>query len=124
MHKKKADATRPSSDTAGKIKKGKEKIPATLRNVVWCNYIGSENTTGLCYCCGVERISKANFAVGHVKPEALGGTLHASNLRPVCTLCNSSMGKTDMYDFIKKYGLGGNRVSPKKEKKKWSCAVL
>lgn len=102
----------------------KEKIPATLRNVVWCNYMGREST-GKCYCCGVEQISKANFAVGHVKAEALGGTLHASNLRPVCTLCNSSMGKTDMNEFMKKYGLGGNEASKvNKAKKKWECGIL
>jgi len=86
------------------VKKKKEKIPATLRNVVWCKYFGTEGS-GQCYCCGVERISKANFAMGHVESEANGGTLHISNLRPVCTLCNSSMGKTNLYVFKEKYGL-------------------
>jgi len=107
-----------------KICQKKEKIPATLRNVVWCNYMGREST-GKCYCCGVEQISKANFAVGHVKAEAKGGSLHASNLRPVCTLCNSSMGKTDMYEFMAKYGLVGNIVHVKENPSNaWQCAVL
>jgi HNH endonuclease len=86
--------------------KGKEKIPATLRNVVWVNQFGTKNE-GVCFCCVIEKISKANFAVGHIKSEASGGKLHTSNLRPICTLCNSSMGRTEMYEFIKKYGLGG-----------------
>jgi len=84
--------------------KKKEKIPATLRNIVWVTQFGTQGE-GKCYCCQVEKISKANFAVGHIKAEASGGTLRAANLRPICTLCNSSMGRTDMHVFMKKYGL-------------------
>lgn len=88
-----------------KIPPKKQKIPATLRNVVWVTHIGPQST-GLCFCCKVEQISKANFAVGHVLAEAHGGTLQVDNLRPVCTLCNSSMGKSNMHDFMERYGLG------------------
>lgn len=105
-------------------KKGKDKIPATLRNVVWNNHAGS-NTTSYCYCCGVEQISKANFAVGHITSEATGGLVTASNLRPVCTLCNSSMGKTNMHQFMLQYGLQG--IPERKYWKNFSsnyCTIL
>ena len=85
----------------------KDKIPATLRNAIWSTYISATESRGNCYCCAVEPITKANFAAGHIVAECRGGTVTLQNLRPICTLCNSSMGKTNMHDFIKKYGLSG-----------------
>lgn len=87
----------------------KEKIPATLRNAIWATYISPINSTGYCCCCSIEPITKANFAAGHIVAEARGGAVTLQNLRPVCTLCNSSMGKTNMNEFIAKYGLAGPR---------------
>jgi hypothetical protein len=85
----------------------KDKIPATLRNAIWSTYISATESQGNCYCCVVEPITKANFAAGHIVAECRGGTVTLQNLRPICTLCNSSMGKTNMHEFIKKYGLAG-----------------
>src|SRR5258706_11057403 len=69
----------------------KAKIPATLRNVVWLKYVG-ETDSGKCFCCHLERISRGNYECGHIVSEKNGGLVHINNLRPVCGLCNKSMG--------------------------------
>lgn len=103
----KSDALAEKLDDSKKVKKvvkkAKEKIPATVRNVVWSQYNG-ENAYGKCYCCNTENISKANFECGHVISEKNGGGITIDNLRPICGLCNKSMGICDMNIFMEKYG--------------------
>ena len=91
-------------DTPTKKKVKKEKIPATLKNIVWHKYFET-SLTGLCQCCKVENISKAIFDAGHIISEKNGGQVVLENLKPICKLCNSSMGKTNMDEFMKKYGI-------------------
>jgi hypothetical protein len=83
------------------------KLNAALRSATWNQYVGVSEGTSLCYCCGLEPISKANFACGHVIARAKGGKDTLPNLRPVCTLCNSSMGTNNMKDFAATNGLKG-----------------
>ena len=87
-----------------KKKTKKEKIPATLKNILWHKYFDT-SITGICQCCKVEIISKAIFDAGHVISEKNGGQVVLDNLKPICKLCNSSMGKTNMDEFMKKYGI-------------------
>lgn len=87
----------------------KVKIPATLRNSIWNYYIGSDLKSGICFCCNTEAISTANFECGHIKSEKYGGELTIDNLRPVCSLCNKSMGTQNMEIFMKKYGFIKNK---------------
>lgn len=82
----------------------REPVSATLRNAVWIKYMGDVLASGKCTCCGYESISRANFEVGHVVAHARGGTTHIDNLRPICSLCNSSMGTRDMFAFMAKVG--------------------
>src|SRR5581483_10451663 len=84
----------------------KVKIPAALRNSVWNTYIGVDKKLGFCCCCEHTQIDAFNFACGHVIAEKNGGETNLQNLRPICTSCNSSMGKQNMEEFKKKYGLG------------------
>jgi hypothetical protein len=98
----KAPLIKPDTPTKKRVKK--EKIPATLKNIVWHKYFET-SLTGLCQCCKVENISKAIFDAGHIISEANGGQVVLDNLKPICKLCNSSMGKTNMDDFMKKYGI-------------------
>jgi hypothetical protein len=102
----KADTKEPviKPDTPAKKRVKKEKIPATLKNIVWHKYFET-SLTGLCQCCKVENISKAIFDAGHIISEANGGQVVLDNLKPICKLCNSSMGKTNMDEFMKKYGI-------------------
>lgn len=83
----------------------KRQIPQAVRNAVWLKYMG-EVHNGKCYCCKFETISKGVFECGHVISDKNGGKITLDNLRPICSLCNRSMGTRDMNDFIKEYGLG------------------
>lgn len=38
------------------------------------------------------QITVFDFHVGHNKPESKGGTLSITNLEPICSRCNLSMG--------------------------------
>ena len=81
----------------------KQKISAAVRNGVWEEYIG-KSTEALCFCCGYENISRGNFECGHIVSEKEGGKATIQNLRPICSLCNKSMGKHNMMEFIKESG--------------------
>lgn len=82
----------------------KEKIPKCVRNSVWRLYFKNK-ITGLCQCCKIEKISYASFHSGHIKSERCHGTTSLDNLKPVCQMCNLSMGTMDMNEFIKKYNM-------------------
>ncbi len=77
-------------------------IPKTLKNQVWDQYIGKDKGIGLCECCKKEIDSK-HFECGHIIAVAEGGDDTIDNLRPICGLCNKSMGKMNMTDFCDKY---------------------
>jgi len=86
-----------------KEKKTKEKIPASVKNTLWSLHF-QNSIQGKCQCCKTEVISKNNFDCGHIISEKNGGNVHLDNLKPICRSCNSSMGATNMNDFITKYG--------------------
>jgi len=82
----------------------KEVIPKTVRNCLWINFYGNQRE-GKCACCKRENITIGNFNCGHVIAERNGGTTTLDNMRPICTLCNTSMMTRNMDDFIKKFNL-------------------
>ncbi len=82
----------------------KQHITKTLRALVWEHYIGGEFGRGVCYCCH-RIISVADFECGHVVAESRGGATTVANLRPICGLCNRSMGATNMNAFMLRHGL-------------------
>jgi hypothetical protein len=86
-----------------KEKKTKEKIPASVKNTLWSKHFDN-SIQGNCQCCKTEVISKNNFDCGHIISEKNGGSVHLDNLKPICRSCNSSMGTTNMNDFMTKYG--------------------
>ena len=86
----------------------KQPIPKKIKQLVWNNYIGEKNGIGLCQCCQITEISQMNFHCGHIISEKNGGDIILNNLTPICSLCNSSMGTTNMDNFIKKHGLKVN----------------
>lgn len=59
----------------------------------------------ICQCCKVEPISIKNFDCGHITSKKNGEGVSIDNLKPICRLCNSSMGTMNMQEFINKYGL-------------------
>ena len=82
----------------------REAIPKCVRNALWINFFKNQRE-GLCQCCKREKISIGNFHVGHIRAHANGGSSSLDNLVPICMLCNTSMGKYDLNEFITKYNL-------------------
>ena len=82
----------------------REAIPKCVRNALWINFFKNQRE-GLCQCCKREKISIGNFHAGHIKAHINGGSSSLDNLVPICMLCNTSMGKYDLNEFITKYNL-------------------
>ena len=87
-----------------KIKK-KSVIPKKIKQLVWNKYIGEDKGKSKCLCCKHTEISQMDFHCGHIISEFNGGKITIDNLKPICSLCNSSMGKTNMNEFIQTHGL-------------------
>ena len=83
----------------------KKTIPSTVKRLVWNNFIGENIGKSKCYCCKLTDITQLSFHCGHIISEKNGGKVDINNLRPICQNCNSSMGTTNMNDFINKYKL-------------------
>lgn len=86
-------------------KRKKTPIPKVIKQLVWNTYIGEHNGNGLCQCCNTATISQMNFHCGHIVSEFDGGKITVDNLKPICPLCNSSMGTQNMDEFIENHGL-------------------
>jgi len=87
--------------TEKNVKYKKRAIPSAVKKVVWNTTIGEEIGKSRCYCCKSTDITQMSFHCGHIKPEAKGGKMIVSNLKPICQNCNSSMGTKDMDEFMK-----------------------
>ena len=85
--------------------KKKQVIPKYIKKLVWNTYIGGDIIKHRCLCCKKSIIENTFFECGHIISEKDEGTLEISNLRPICSECNKSMGSMNMIDYIKKYGL-------------------
>ena len=84
------------------LKPLKNSLSQVVRRDCWKNYLQTipENKGEiLCYCCERQMIDAHNFEAGHVISFRNGGSNHASNLRPICGVCNKSMGTRNMEDF-------------------------
>lgn len=117
------------TETLPNYKKGT--IPKPLRMAVWDEYIGRKHGLGSCFTCGNE-IDKMDFECGHVMAEVRGGITVLKNLRPVCHMCNTSMGSKNLLKFKQELelvkmrkedillleGLRQLRVSPTKQEVK------
>ena len=105
----------PSEPETEAIKR--EAIPKTVRNSIWRNLNGNK-IESKCVCCLVETVTIGNFHVGHIKSVANGGSTTLDNLTILCMLCNCSMQKCDVYEFIAKYNLHYYALSQNIEIKK------
>jgi len=98
----KSDDTASEQEFDKEIKR--EPIPKCVRNALWINFF-QDSRVGKCQCCLRETITIGNFNCGHIKAHVNNGPSSLENLVPICTLCNTSMGKYDLKEFIKKYNL-------------------
>jgi len=81
----------------------KQTIPKCLKRDIWHKYIGKGKGSGKCYCCHKE-LDCFVFECGHIEAEVNGGKTDLENLRPICGLCNKSMGSQNMIVFMNKHG--------------------
>lgn len=82
----------------------KEKIPASLRQMVWITY-NDEVFRSKCHVTWCKNtITPFTFEVGHNKPESKGGKTVLENLLPICAQCNRSMGnKYTITEYCEKF---------------------
>lgn len=83
----------------------KKSIPKSLTRAVWARWIGDDVAKTRCLCCKVQEIHIMSFHCGHIVAEKKGGKTIVENLRPICQMCNSSMGTKNMDDFMRENGL-------------------
>jgi 5-methylcytosine-specific restriction endonuclease McrA len=73
-------------------KKRKQKIPAAFREQIWMRDCGQKfQSKCLTRWCN-NTITVFDFQSGHNIPESKGGQTVPSNLVPICSRCNLSMG--------------------------------
>jgi hypothetical protein len=77
----------------------KTKISHAIRIVCWNTYVSEDIGKTHCLCCKTNYITQHNFHCGHVVADAKGGKVQVSNLRPICAVCNNSMGTMNMREF-------------------------
>jgi len=71
----------------------KARIPSALREQVWILWCGERLFKHKCLVTWCENVmTPFQFEVGHNVPESKGGATDLSNLRPICSKCNRSMG--------------------------------
>ena len=78
-------------------------ISKKLRNTIWKNEFG-DATEGTCpfYNCNITiNNGPFGFECGHIISDYNGGDNDASNLRPICRLCNGQMSRTNWIDYEK-----------------------
>ncbi len=94
-------------------KKTKKSIGTVLKFQVWTKWIGKDQGSSKCLCCGINTIHQIDFHCGHILAEANGGETTVENMKPICQKCNLSMGTQDMNDFMK----GFVEIKDEKEEK-------
>jgi 5-methylcytosine-specific restriction endonuclease McrA len=82
-------------------------LSKTIRQLVWNRYIGARWGWGYCWSCNSTMITAFEYECGHVMARSKGGEDTVENLRPICGLCNRSMGTENMMDWMNRQGLGG-----------------
>jgi 5-methylcytosine-specific restriction endonuclease McrA len=70
----------------------KAAIPKALREQVWVTYAGRRYDSKCLVPWCANRMTVYDFHVGHNVPESQGGATDISNLVPICSRCNLSMG--------------------------------
>lgn len=77
-------------------------IPKVVRDEVWNTHIGQDKAIGNCYVCDKE-LNIQYYECGHIISVKEDGDNSISNLRPVCSRCNKSVGSQNMDEFKKEY---------------------
>ena len=91
-------------------KKKRRAIPSKIRMSVWRKaFKGSMD--GNCFSCG-DSINIECWDCGHIVSHADGGDMSLNNLVPLCSSCNRSMGRQNLYEWMKEYKMYGVKNIP------------
>ena len=103
----------PPNGPTKKAPTRRKNMPAALRQAVWKTYAGAqfEVKCHVTWCKNI--ITPFAFEVGHNVPVSKGGTDDMSNLRPICSNCNKSMG--NMYTIDEFSELSSSAAGSDKE---------
>jgi 5-methylcytosine-specific restriction endonuclease McrA len=115
----KQKAVRKKNVKAQSVKKEpvrKETIPKALKEQTWLIHAGPVFKRKCLVTWCTNEMTVFDFHTGHNIPEAKGGTLDISNLRPICARCNLSMGATYT---IAEWNLLGPAQHVKEQPKHW-----
>lgn len=74
------------------VSRSKKNISAALREQVWLQHQGRVFDAKCLTPWCTNRITVFDFQCGHDIPESKGGTTDLTNLYPICSRCNLSMG--------------------------------
>lgn len=88
----------------------KKQVSKRLKDSVWDEYIGVDNGSGKCLCCGITKIAQTNFHCGHYISRKNGGRTSLENMRPICAGCNLSMSSTNMDIFMQNNGFSEEKL--------------
>jgi hypothetical protein len=94
--------SRANTTSAQKTPVKEPKFKHVFRMKVWKTYMG-KLFEAKCLCCKRTEINTFTFVIGHVIATAAGGSNKPSNLRPICSGCNTHMSDMNMNDYIKLY---------------------
>jgi 5-methylcytosine-specific restriction endonuclease McrA len=88
----------------------KKKVPKAIREQLWIQKVGKkfESKCKTTWC--LNKINVFDFQAGHDVPECKGGSTELTNLIPICSRCNLSMGSQHTFKEWCKKG---------KEESKW-----
>lgn len=78
------------------------RISKVMKQKVWNDFAGKE-ANKKCPICEIQIIDPFTFECGHIVSKKNGGKIEFSNLKPICTSCNRSMGSSNWKDFEKEY---------------------
>ena len=70
----------------------KQRVPAALRQSIWLRWVGRKFDAKCAVTWCNATITPFTFEAGHNVPASKGGASSIENLRPICGVCNKSMG--------------------------------
>lgn len=72
-----------------------------FRQIVWETYMDNDKYKNPCFCCEKTMIDPFSYNFGYIISNINGGDINnIENIRPICSLCNLSIGTQNMYDYI------------------------
>ena len=86
------------------IKARHKKITSAFKHEVWLQYFPN-TITGTCQCCKINSIMCLDFICRRIMNTLVSDNNVLENFKPICRLCNNSIGTKNMNDYMTEYGI-------------------